>query len=208
LIEKGKISFEHFSMEHKIDYLGEPRQSSIDGFISGDYQIAIEFKFTESEVGTCLRPRLAKKASNYQEEYCNGSYKRQENRKERCPLTEKKIKYWEYIPRLFKWKSNENIIPCPLHLNYQIVRNILAAVVNRTGGIASPTNGHAILFYDERNPSCQPNGKTLTAYKETKEALLDPQMLRKISWQRITDHMRKEMILPWFTYEIESKYGI
>jgi hypothetical protein len=47
-------------MEKKINYLGERRSTSVDVFLSGDYQIAIECKFTEQEVGPCYHPRIAK----------------------------------------------------------------------------------------------------------------------------------------------------
>ena len=53
-------------MEYKIDYLGEPRRTSLDSYISGDYRIAIECKFTEAEVGSCSRPRLKPTDSNYE----------------------------------------------------------------------------------------------------------------------------------------------
>ena len=49
-----------FSMEHPVNFLGEigPRITKVDGFISGEYRVAIECKFIESEVGSCSRPRL------------------------------------------------------------------------------------------------------------------------------------------------------
>jgi hypothetical protein len=61
LFGKAQISSDNFKMEKKIDYLGEPIQTSLDGYISGDYQIAIECKFTEAEVGSCSRPQLTPK---------------------------------------------------------------------------------------------------------------------------------------------------
>ncbi len=41
----------NFSMEYAVDCLGEPRPTSLDGFFSGSYRVAIECKFTENEVG-------------------------------------------------------------------------------------------------------------------------------------------------------------
>ena len=58
LFGKERTSFGNFVMEHKIDYLGEPRPTSLDGYISGDYRVAIECKFIEAEVGPCSRPGL------------------------------------------------------------------------------------------------------------------------------------------------------
>ena len=70
LFGEAQISAENFAMEYKVDYLGEPRPTSLDGHLAGDYQIAIECKFTEAEVGACSRPKLKKSASNYNRDYC------------------------------------------------------------------------------------------------------------------------------------------
>ena len=203
----AQFSSDNFTMEHKIDFLGEPRQTSLDGFISGDYQIAIECKFTEPEVGTCSRPRLLPTASNYESELCNGNYSIQRSRKERCSLTEIGVTYWQYIPSLFNWKNDIDLSPCPLNNNYQLVRNILAVGV-KPDKSASSNHGHAILIYDERNPSCQQYGDILRAYSETRDALIEPKMLRKISWQRIVNYIRDKEILPWLSEQIDLKYGI
>lgn len=202
LFSKATLSSNNFEMEHKVDHLKEPRPTSLDGYISGDYQIAIECKFTESEVGTCSRPRLEKTAS----EYCNGSYSVQEKRKYRCSLSESGISYWDYISHFFNWNRDIDIKPCPLNRNYQLVRNILAIGVTRDGSV-SFDNGHVILIYDERNPAFQENGDGFIAYQETQKALLNPRMLRKCSWQKIVSHLREQSILPWLTKNLNLKYG-
>ena len=135
LFSKVQISSNNFTMEHKVNYLGEPRPTSLDGFVSGDYQIAIECKFTEARVGTCSRPRLKSIDSNYESEYCNGSYSIQSPRKERCSLTEIGVLYWRFVPKLFNWKNDEDIPACPLYKNYQLVRNILAAGIRPDGAV-------------------------------------------------------------------------
>lgn len=206
LFGKAKISADNFKMEHKINHLAEPRQTSLDGYISGDYQIAIECKFTESEVGTCSRPRLTSQDSNYESEYCNGTYSIQRGRKERCSLTEIEVLYWQYVPQLFSWKGDIDLKSCPLNKNYQLVRNILAVgVKDKT---VSSDYGHVVLIYDERNPAFQENGDGLSAYIETKQALKEPTMLRKCSWQKIVSHLRAQNILPWLIENLNSKYGL
>ncbi|MHA1279770.1 MAG: PGN_0703 family putative restriction endonuclease [Candidatus Helarchaeota archaeon] len=207
LLENMDIAFDEFFMEHKINFLGERRRTSIDAFIPGDFQIAIECKFTENEVGSCSRTKLSKNASKYEQRYCNGSYIKQMGRKERCALTENGVKYWKYIPLFFKWDKEKDADACPLRYNYQLVRNLLAAGIKEDGS-ASLTNGQVILIYDKRNPACQPGGKIFRSYNETKEALLNPRMLRKISWQNIIRYMRGENILPWITKQLKEKYGI
>jgi hypothetical protein len=207
LFGKAQISSDNFTMEYKVNYLGESRSTSIDGYVSGDYRIAIECKFTEPEVGTCSRPRLESTVSNYESEHCNGTYSIQRTRKERCSLTEIGVLYWRYIPSLFKWKNDNDLNPCPLNKNYQLVRNILAAGV-KPDGTVSLNNGHAVLIYDERNPAFQNNGDGLMAYIEVQKALQEPMMLRKCSWQRIIQHIRGKDVLSWLTENLSLKYGL
>lgn len=52
LFGKAQISSDNFEMEYKVNYLGEPRSTSLDGYVSGDYRIAIECKFTEGRSRT------------------------------------------------------------------------------------------------------------------------------------------------------------
>lgn len=207
LFGNAEITNDNFSMEHKIKYLGEPRSTSLDGYISGDYRVAIECKFTEAEIGDCSRPRLKQSASNYGTEFCNGNYELQLSRTERCSLSEVGVKYWRYLPELFNWHNDKDFLPCPLNKNYQLVRNILAIGV-KPDGTVSTNDGHVLLIYDERNPGFQIGGKVWNAYLEVKTALINPSMLRKCSWQRIIRRMRERNILYWLTRQLEMKYGL
>lgn len=47
----------------------------------------------------------------------------------------------------------------------------------------------------------------LIAYIETQEALREPMMLRKCSWQRIVQYLRDHNILSWLTENLALKYG-
>jgi len=207
LLGKAQISSDNFAMEYKIKHLNEPRPTSLDGYISGDYQVGIECKFTETEIGTCSRPRLTPSDSNYENEHCNGTYSHQRARRERCSLTEIGVLYWRYIPYLFKWKNSNDIIPCPVNKTYQLVRNILAISV-KPDNTVSLDSGHVLLVYDERNPAFQKNGDGLVAYMETQAALQNPAMLRKCSWQCIVQHIREKSILSWLTENLALKYGL
>jgi hypothetical protein len=194
-------------MEREVKHLGEPRSTSFDGFIDGGYRVSIECKFTEFEVGTCSRPHLSPNASNFEKEHCDGNYSKKGPGRERCPLTEIGVLYWRYIPSLFKWQSNNDIFPCPLKKNYQLVRNILGVGANAHGKV-SLEDGHVDLVYDERNPAFQEGGDGLIAYWGTREALREPSMLRRCSWQRIINHLRQNDLLPWLTEQLELKYGL
>ena len=207
LMGNASPSTENFHMEYTVKHLNEPRPTSLDGFISGDYQVAIECKLMEREVGTCSRPRLRKIDKNYERDYCNGTYTYQNGRKTRCSLTDIGVSYWKYIPDLFKWNSNMDHPTCPLRKNYQLVRNILAACV-RDDGFVLPEKGHVVLIYDERNPAFQKGGKGCTAYEITKEALQEPQLLRKCSWQRIIKHLRNKDKFSWLVDQLKAKYGL
>lgn len=203
MFETVNILPENFEMEKKINYLGERRSTSVDVFLSGDYQIAIECKFTEEEVGPCSHLRIDKEKTNY----CDGKFYSRENQKEVCCIYKNSSNYWDYIPMFFDWEKNKAIDYCPLAHNYQLVRNILAAGL-KEGTSVSAMLGHAILVYDERNPACHKGGKIFSAYSETRDALLDPEMLRKISWQRIVDQIRGKKILFWLTEALYQKYGL
>lgn len=207
LFGSAHLSPANFRMELKIDFLGEPRPTSIDAHIAGEYEVVIEAKFTEPEVGTCSRPRLKPSASNYASDYCDGTYSLQGGRVERCPLTERGVFYWNHTPQFFRWKNDQDYDPCPLNANYQLVRNILAVGVRRDHP-PSKEDGHAVLLYDERNPAFQNGGQGFKSYAATKEALQTPSMLRKCSWQRIVQHLRDANKLPWLTFHLEQKYGL
>jgi hypothetical protein len=207
LFEKAMISSENFVMESKVSDLGEPRSSSLDVFFSGNYRVTIECKLTEIGIGVCSRPFLKPSDSNYDTDLCDGNYRVQRTRKERCPLTEKGILYWKLIPALFDWRNDKDADPCPLNRTYQLVRNILAACTV-AGERINPDSGHSILIYDERNPAFQSGGAGLLAYEQTQKGLKESTLIRKCSWQRITNHIREQKILPWLTVQLMQKYGI
>jgi len=58
------------------------------------------------------------------------------------------------IPDFFIWENNQNLNPCPINRNYQLVRNLLAVGVKSDRSV-SVNNGHVVLIYDERNPAFQ-----------------------------------------------------
>lgn len=207
LLGEVQVSLENFFMEYKVDYLGEPRRTNLDCFISGKYRVAIECKFTETEVGSCSRPRLTLSNSNYAADFCDGNYMEQMERKEKCSLMSIGVLYWKYVPELLRWRNDIDLKPCPLNKNYQLVRNVLAVCVQRDGS-ASSESGHVVLIYDERNPAFQMGGDGFIAIKETQQALKEKSLLRKCSWQRIVMHLRKKQILPWLLEQLELKYGL
>ena len=207
LFGAAELTPDSFRMEHKIGYLGEHHSTSLDGFVSGDRRIAIEYKYTETAFGTCSRPRLAPGDGAYAQQHCDGTYSQQRARHERCALTETGVRYWQYVPKLFRFEPDTDMRPCPLNSAYQLVRNVLAIGVREDGSV-SAENGHVLLLYDERNPAFMKDGKAHATYSESRAALKRSGMLRKCSWQRITQRMRQTKTLQWLTDELAFKYGL
>ena len=146
-------------------------------------------------MGSCSRPSLRPSAFNYNTDLCNGSFTRQLKRKERCSLTEIGVLYWKYVPDLFEWQNDIDLSPCPLHNNYQLVRNILAACV-RPDGTVSPESGHVVVIYDERNPSFQAGGDGFLAFVETRQALKDVSLLKSAVGSVSQGISRKRLFFP------------
>jgi len=211
-------NFDKFEMEKNIDYLGERRMTSVDVFFGGEYQIAVECKLSEPEVGTCSRPRLLRTDPTYEREYCDGRYAIQGERGKRCALTELGIRYWDnaYIPRFFKadqWSPDEDHSPCPMKKTYQLVRNILAAGLSSAprhgnGEIVHETGGHVVLLYDARNPEFQKEGEGTSAYNEVKNGLLNKSLLQKCTWQQVIVAMKADPELAWLVEALGEKYGL
>lgn len=205
LIRKDPI---HCELEFEIDYLSEPRPTSIDVFFNyfDGYRVAFECKLIESGIGLCSRPDLTSKDANYESDHCDGNYTHQRSRTSRCSLTNIGVAYWNYVPMLFSWASDIDHIPCPLASTYQLARNILAVSVDPMGTHCDG-QGHVVLVYDERNPAFQTDGAGSKAYANTQAGLRDPRILRKCSWQTIMKRLENDASLDWLTSELKAKYG-
>jgi hypothetical protein len=190
--------------EHEVNTLKEPRRTSIDVLLSGaNWRIAVECKFTETEFGTCSRPRL--KPDDPQR--CDGSYRPQARRTDRCALTAIGIDYWVHLPRLFAWPADRDHDPCPFGAVYQLARNALAAVVTPDGEVV-PDRGHVLVVYDARNPAFQADGEANTQWEAAVAASLVPGLLRRLSWQRLLTVMDAAPDLVWLLDALGDKYGL
>lgn len=196
-------------LEFGIDFLGEPRKTSLDVLVthSNGYRVAFECKLTETEVGKCSRPGLGVADPYYERDHCDGTYTCQRGRSERCSLTNVGVAYWNHVPGLFHWASDCDHRPCPLRETYQLVRNVLAVSVD-SKGVLDTGNGHVVLIYDERNPAFVSDGAGRDAYEQTRGALREKKILRKCSWQRILRRLREDSDLKWLTDELSAKYGL
>ena len=179
--------------------LHEPQPTSVDVWMPGRTLVCVECKMTEAEVGACSRPGKKKHAHP-----CDGTYTYQAGRVHRCALAADGVDYWDHIPAVLKWDVKNDASPCPLRRTYQLVRNVLAATVE--GGRVVAGRGHALLVYDVRNPVFQPHaGGT---FEKLREQLIEPDLLRRCSWQRIIAAMADFKDLRWLVHGLEEKYGI
>jgi hypothetical protein len=196
----SEIESADLELEHDVTSLSEVRATSVDLFISGPTIVCVECKLSEQEVACCSRPGLKKE----HREYCDGSYARQGARSHRCALAERGMTYWDHIPNVLTWEVQQDHSPCPLAVPYQLVRNVLAASVDR--GHVRAGRGHALLVYDGRNPAFQPrDGGT---FETLREQLRDPSILRRCTWQSILSVMAGYDNLQWLLCELGRKYGL
>lgn len=192
------------SMETEVRTLNEPRPTQLDVYLETEgYRIAVECKFCEPEYTSCSRVRSDK----LETPICDGTFTRQQGRHMRCALSERGISYWDFIPELFDWDAARDRSPCPLLPTYQIVRNVLAAVVDRHGRV-DPSNGHAVLVYDNRNPAYRITGAADAQFRQTALACRFPGLIRRVSWQEILRVCQGTADLGWLVDAIEKKHGI
>lgn len=195
-------------LEHDVRGLGEPRPTSVDVLLSTtERRIAVECKFTETEFGTCSRPRLRPKDASWPEQHCNGNYEVQRERRSRCSLTEIGVRYWDHLPELFDWPAGRDHAPCPFGELYQLARNALGAALSAHGGLA-PTRGHALVIYDTRNPAFQRGGKA----REQRDRLIRvsriPGLVRSVGWQPLMAAVARAPEFRYLVDGVERKYGI
>jgi hypothetical protein len=139
-------------------------------------------------------------------EYCDGTYTRQKDRSERCALTAIHVRYWDYLENAFGWGSDIDHRPCPLKSTYQLARNVLAACVK--DGNLDFDIGHALILYDQRNPTMSSGGDGDDQWRDASEAIKVPGALRRLSWQTFVAQWPNDRALNWLKSEIDAKYGI
>ena len=194
--------------EHEVETLGEPRPTGIDVLLSGpNRRVAVECKFTEEGFGTCSRPRLQPGDAGYPAERCDGSYRAQAGRSDRCALTAFGVRYWDHLPRLFACPADRDHEPCPFGAVYQLARNALAAVVTPDGDV-DPAMGHALVIYDARNPAFQAGGDADRQWEDAVGACLVPGLMRRLSWQRLLTFIAEAPNLTWLVDALRDKYDL
>jgi len=208
--ECGRMAFskDHrdisLDLEWKVGGLGEPRPTSVDVMLLGPQRrVAIECKFMEREFGKCSRTGHQTRP----EQHCDGSYRVQNGRAERCALTEIGIRYWMHLPSIFSWPADRDHKPCPFGPVYQLARNALAAALTFDGEIDSAA-GHMLLVFDDRNPEFRSGGRANGQWRAAVQACRVPGLLRRLSWQRLMAALMHSRELAYLVDGVERKYGI
>jgi len=117
--------------------LGESQSTPMDVVLrSPTLFICVECKFAEPDGGICKQTKPGK----HLPAQCNGNYAEQVNPhnslRARCALSAKGMRYWEWVPRIFKFNGETDHQPCPFAGPwYQWMRlmAITAAVAEREG---------------------------------------------------------------------------
>ena len=204
----GRYSGWTLDLEHDVRELNEPRPTNVDViFRAPGNRVAVECKFTERDFGSCSRPNLRPNDSRYAKQYCEGNYRVQHGRRERCSLTEIGIRYWEYLPQLFNWPADRDHVPCPFRDVYQLARNALAAAVKPDGALDTDS-GHVLLVYDANNPEFQPGGKAELQWQAANSACRVEGLLRRLSWQRLLKALSGASELSYLVDGAGRKYGL
>ena len=194
-------------LEHEVRSLGEPRPTSVDVLLdAGSKRVAVECKLTERKFGVCSRTQLRPGDPKYAEQHCDGNYRVQRGRRERCALTEIGVRYWTYLPHLFEWAADRDLRPCPFSEIYQLARNALAATVTASG--FDRNSGHVLVVYDARNPDYSAGGAAQRQYESTIRDCRVPGLIRRLSWQRLAWVFTGAPEFGYLLVGLEGKYGI
>lgn len=161
--------------------LNEHRRTQVDAVaVSRSAMVFFECKFGEADGGVCSQVTHKKQ--------CNGNYELQTNpvngKTAQCTLTAKGIRYWELIPTVFRFSSEQDYQPCPFNSPwYQWMRNlVLAEEIRHTEGLQT---AFVIVYADQPNLPFSQKLKS-KKWQEFKQTLRDDGVgLRTISYQEL-----------------------
>ena len=121
------VHLEYVDPDNMLNEAGH--KSQFDVLLQGKQSlIALECKFAETKLEPCSQP--GKTAKGHVQ--CTGNYEMQTNPVNRrdafCALTGKNVRYWEYVPHVFRFSADEPHHPCPFASPwYQWMRTLVMA---------------------------------------------------------------------------------
>jgi hypothetical protein len=179
-----------FEFEDKA-LLAEKKSTQIDILLkSSNIAIFIESKFTETDGGSCSQLNKTKKGLIQ----CSGNYEEQTNPvngiTNKCSLSGKGIKYWDYIESLTDFKKSENYQPCPIKKGeYQWIRNIcLAEAYSKKNDVKAET---FLAYLDSKKCPIADKVKNNTYLGKLEGKLSNRDMFRPISYNESLDKIVK-----------------
>lgn len=122
-----EVHLEYVDPDNTLNEAGH--KSQFDVLLQGKQSlIALACKFAETKLEPCSMPGKTTKGHVQ----CTGSYEMQTNPVNRrdafCALTGKNIRYWEFVPRVFRLSADEPLRPCPFAgYWYQWMRTLVMA---------------------------------------------------------------------------------
>lgn len=175
-------------------------KTQIDAYLEFvGWRVAIECKFTESDIGHCEMSDRGERKEAYRDlpgyDFCyrvayNGAA------------------YWRYWPYISNLAVPEECSDtCPMLGTYQLARNVMCAGIDQDSG-GFDGMGKALLLYDGRNPEFQGKGKAVSSYESLKKALIKPEMLRSATWQSLIGLLGKSGGYEDLLEYLGLKYGL
>lgn len=176
------------------------RKSQIDLYLASDTRrIAVECKFTETDIGICDPSGNGTAFSAYSSLPGNKICNR---------VKYNGAKYWRYWPEISNFPFPESCPNhCPLYKTYQLARNVMAAAVDPVDQTVD-NRGTALLLYDARNPTFKATQGAPDILHSTQELLRDPSLLRSASWQSLAGLLDSTGKYEDLLIFLKDKYGI
>jgi Restriction Endonuclease associating with ARP len=129
----GKWSVELEWTDDSQNRLEEDKKTQVDAIARSPKSVILfECKFTEAAGGCSQTKRQRRERGLFGPRQCNGRYEMQINPangvESRCALSGKEIRYWEVVPKVFKYDLTTDINPCPFRDSwFQLMRNMVLA---------------------------------------------------------------------------------
>ena len=167
--------------------LGEPRSTQVDVLARATQHIVLfECKFTEPDGGACSQPVPLRKGVHAGLAQCNGNYGMQTDpvsgATDRCVLSSKGIRYWDWVPQVLDIDSSIDYAPCPFAGGaYQWMRNLVAAAALAAESALRPA--FVVVYADGAFP--MPAKIRSPEWREFAARLTGRVPLRTVSYQDI-----------------------
>lgn len=167
--------------------LNELTPTQLDALLESEgASIIIEGKFMESDAGACSQTGRGSTVAQ-----CSGDYAPQRNPRNNlvsnCALTGKAIKYWDFIPKIYRYDRGRTYSPCPFKgSQYQWMR-ILCTANAMAVSTGKTVKSFVFYFQSEKCPLYRKIMRDHYIQRSTAD-LIDPSMLNFASYNDFVKH--------------------